>query len=119
MNRRLIIFIVVGLIILLGLGGALYYLSKKQSEPVVVKPQIKQILDESVISPAPSFDNSSVWYFNSEGRLFSVKTDGSGLSEYPLPSLSTGSLKRVLWPKTGTDFIAIAGNSGLETKSFY
>lgn len=119
MNRRFIIITIVGALILLGLGGLLFLATKKQKAPVVASgPQIKKILDEPAISPVASFDNSAIWYFNQEGRLFRINADGSGLSEFPLPSLSNTSLKQALWPKTGSDFIAISGGVS-SAKSYY
>lgn len=121
MNKKLIIFIIIGLIILLGLGGLLFVSVKKQqaSQATVAGPQIKKVLDEQVLSAVASLDKNSLWYFNSEGRLFRVNIDGSGLSEFPLPALSSGNFRQALWPKDGHDFIAISGTGTEETKSFY
>jgi len=118
MNRPLIIFITIAGIIILTLGGLLIFATKKQQTTVVneTKLQIKKVLDETVISPVAAYDNQSIWYFNSEGRLFKANTDGSNLSEYPLPAIPGNKLMRVLWPKQGSDFISIAGNG---TKSYY
>jgi hypothetical protein len=121
MNRRLIIFIVIGLIILLTLVGLLMFASKKQQTNTISPTTlvVKKVLDEVVISPVASYDNQSIWYFNSEGRLFKANTDGSNLSEYPLPAIPGSKLKRVLWPKQGSDFISIASNGTNDLKSFY
>ncbi len=109
-----------GILILAGTGGLLFIAVKKQNkQPVVAAPQIKKVLDEMAISPIASFDNSAIWYFNSDGRLFRVNLDGTGLSEFPLPVLSSGKLTRVLWPKTGSDFIAITGFGANEIKNYY
>src|SRR6185436_4080042 len=122
MNRRVIVLFIIGLLILAALGGLLFYLSGKQQEDMQdlqTTLQIRKVLDEAVISPAAAYDNNSIWYFNSEGRLFKSNTDGSNLSEYPLPSLPSGSLKQVLWPKAGSDFIAVANSSGQTAKYYY
>lgn len=116
MNKRLIIIIII-ILLLLGVVGVLMYFAanKQKPEPVQAGPQIKKILDEPVVSPIPAFDNSSIWYFNREGRLFSMNLDGSGLSEFPLPSLSS-NLKKILWPPASLDFIAITAD---DNKSYY
>lgn len=121
MNKRLIIIASIGAVILILIGGLLFWAVQKQKQtaPVpVATVQIKKILDESVISPVASFDNTAIWYFTTAGRLFRVNLDGSGLSEFPLPALAN-SLNRVLWPKTGSDFIAITGSGANETKNYY
>ena len=121
MNKRLIIIIAVTILILVGLGGLLFLAVKKQNQPQAIQtgPQLKQILSEHVIAPIPSFDGNAIWYFNSEGRLFRVKIDGSGLSEFSLPAVTTGTVLYALWPKTGADFIALTNNNGIELKNYY
>ena len=125
MNRKIIIISAIA-----GLGviaGLLYWaisVQKESENPAFVQPQIRKVLDEKTISPIPSYDNSSIWYFSEDGRLFKVNIDGSGLSEFPLPEYSI-DLKKVLWPKTGTDFLAIGippiqgGVLPVESKSYY
>ena len=119
MNKRLLFFIIGGLAVLVLLGGVLFYATQRQKEKeiVVAGPQIVKISDEPVISPVAAYDNNSIWYFNTDGRLFSRHPDGSSLSEYSLPALSGGNLKTALWPPTGDDFIVIAGAQN--SKSFY
>ncbi|HTL39367.1 MAG TPA: hypothetical protein VL306_00950 [Methylomirabilota bacterium] len=120
MNRRFVIIAGIGLIILLGLGGALYFAYQKQQSAqnkVSAGPTLKKILDDQVISPVPSFNNEAVWYFNRQGQLFRVNIDGSGLSEFALPEIS-GSLGTALWPKSGSDFIAIT-YEGVDERKFY
>src|SRR6185369_10908143 len=119
MNRRIIILLILCVIIIGGVAGLLFYFSQKQNTPIVENKElsIKKVLDEQPISSISSvLTSNSIWYFNSEGRLFKVNTDGSNVSEFPLPTWSSSNLRRVLWPKTGSDFIAI-GSDGL--KSFY
>lgn len=121
MNKRLIIFISIGAVILILIGGLLFWAVQKQKQTAsapIATAQVKKILDEVVISPVASFDNSAIWYFTSAGRLFRVNLDGSGLSEFPLPAL-TGTIRQALWPKTGSDFIAITGSGASETKNYY
>jgi hypothetical protein len=120
MNRKLILLIIVCILVLAGVGGLLFLAVQKQraKETVVVAPQIKKVLDERVISPVASLDNSAIWYFNSENRLFRVMADGGGLTEFPLPTLS-GKITEVMWPKTGSDFIAVSYAVGGEQKNYY
>lgn len=121
MNKRLIIFASTGAVILVLIAGLLFWAVQKQKQtaPVpVATVQMKKILDESVISPVASFDNTAIWYFTSAGRLFRVNLDGSGLSEFPLPALAS-TIRQALWPKTGSDFIAITGSGANETKNYY
>lgn len=121
MNRRLIIIISAIVLLLVLLGGMLFWAYKKQhqnQQPAVQQPTLKKVLDETVISPVASFDNSAIWYFNKEARLFRVNLDGSGLSEFPLPSLGS-DLRSVIWPKTGSDFIVISNSGGQFGKSYY
>lgn len=92
---------------------------KQKKQPVATVPQIRKVLDELVISPVLSFDSNAIWYFNRAGQLFRVNIDGSGLSEFPLPALANGNLSRALWPKTGSDFVVIAGSGLNETKNYY
>ena len=121
MNRRLIIIAVVGAVILAMIGGLLAWAVSKQNQtqtPVVTIPKLKKILDEAVISPVGSLDNNGIWYFTPAGHLFRASTDGTGPSEYPLPALR-GNLVRVLWPKSGSDFLAISNANQTQSKSFY
>jgi dipeptidyl aminopeptidase/acylaminoacyl peptidase len=122
MNKRLIIFASVGLLALIIISGLLFWATKKQSNTqnqTTTGLVIKKVLDEAVVAPINSLDNNSIWYFNSEGRLFRINIDGSGLEEFPLPSLEKNKLSDVLWPKSGSDFIAILKNTSAEVKSFY
>ncbi|OGE79718.1 MAG: hypothetical protein A2660_03060 [Candidatus Doudnabacteria bacterium RIFCSPHIGHO2_01_FULL_45_18] len=122
MNRRLVIIIIVLIIILSGVAGVLFWAVQKQNQtppPETSQPVIEKVLDEITISPVASFDGNAIWYFNAEGRLFRVNLDGSGISEFPLPQLDENRLRRILWPKTGSDFIAVTGSGGNEIKSFY
>ncbi len=122
MNKKLIIIIIAAILILSLIGVLLFVAVKKQNQaklPVVAMPQAKKVLDEAVIAPVASFDNNAIWYFNSVGRLFRVNIDGSGLTEFPLPALADGKLRRALWPKTGSDFIAITGLGANEVKTYY
>ncbi|MBX4191620.1 MAG: hypothetical protein KW804_02375, partial [Candidatus Doudnabacteria bacterium] len=102
-----LIFILI--ILLLG-GAAFYYFEYIKTEPDVVvnnKLQIHRITNDVVISPVSAIDNQSIWYFNSEGRLFEIGTEGQDLVEFPLTSFPSGSLVQTLWPKTGFDFIMV------------
>ncbi|MBX4187422.1 MAG: hypothetical protein KW802_04215 [Candidatus Doudnabacteria bacterium] len=119
MNKK-IIFIVV--IILAVLGSGIYFLLGPKTTPSnqSQKPlQLKKVIDEAVISPIGALDNNALWYFNVDGRLFKANPDGSNISEFPLPSLPKGMLKTVLWPKNGSDFIAIASEGPVLNKYFY
>lgn len=119
MNKK-IVFILVLVVIVLA-GGSYYLLGKKDSSVTQTQNpvQIKKVLDEAVVSPVGAFDNNSIWYFNSEGRLFKVNSDGSNLSEFSLPIFPSGNLIQALWPKIGSDFIAISRNDGQIAKSYY
>lgn len=123
MNKRLIIIIVGGLVILAALGGALAWAVKKQnsknSAPVAIVPQIKKVVDESVISPVPATATQGLWYFNSAGQLFRINLDGTGLTEFPLPAPGDGTVKKVSWPKSGSDFIMVKSAGTGETKIYY
>jgi len=114
MNKRLIIIILIAILILSTIAGLLYMAVQKQQKPVETSSgqlQMKMLLDEAIVSPVASFDNNAIWYFNKEGRLFRVNTDGSNLSEFPLPKITPEELvKNVIWPKLGSDFIAITAS---------
>ncbi|HEX9502781.1 MAG TPA: hypothetical protein VF974_00470 [Patescibacteria group bacterium] len=120
MNKRNLI--IIGVIILLIIGGVLFY-AKKQSQKTNTytqsPPSIKKILDEAVISPVGAFDNNSIWYFNADGRLFKVNTDGTNISEFPLPPLPNGKLRSVIWPKQGSDFISFAVDGNKFYKDYF
>ncbi len=120
MNKRFIILASVGALILLVGGGLLYWASQKQNQakPSSAGPTLKKVLDEQVIAPVPAFNNSSIWYFNRQGQLFRVNIDGSGLSEFPLPAL-LGNLHAVLWPKVGTDFLAMSFEGTQDQIQYY
>ncbi|MBI4049727.1 MAG: hypothetical protein HY395_02855 [Candidatus Doudnabacteria bacterium] len=109
--------------ILLSLGaGIVLMVGKKKSETVEqteAQPEVRKLVDEAVISPISSFDGSAIWYFNASGQLFRVMLDGSGLTEFPLPALTTGSLIQALWPQQGNDFIITTITSIGEVKYHY
>ena len=123
MNKRLIIIIGIVVFLLAGVGILLAVAVKKKNAdqtPATPVLGLKKVLDEPVISPVSSFDNSAIWYFNSEGRLFRINTDGTGLSEFPLPSISAaGPLRKAMWPSSGSDFLAITGSGSSEIKNYY
>lgn len=122
MNKKIII--IIGLIVLLSLTAGILLLIAGRKPKAVPQPQqqtveIKKLVDEPVISPIPSYDQAAIWYFTEEGRLFRINVDGTGLSEYPLPSLGLLQLSAALWPKTGNDFIALtSGDLGIEKKYY-
>lgn len=122
MNRRFIIIAIIGGLILLLIGGSLVWAVKIQnrskSTPVVTTPQIKKIVDSQIISPIPAAASAGIWYFNSDGRLFRVNPDGTDVREYPLPA-QNNTVKKILWPASGEDFIALTFGSSGETKSYY
>ncbi len=121
MNKKIIILILCVILVLAGVATLLFLAVQKQKQskqPVVTAPQIKKVLDEPIISPIASLDGSAIWYFNAEGRLFRVANDGTGLSEFPLPSMSN-KINNVMWPKSGSDFIAISGSGVDQVKNYY
>lgn len=119
-NKRTLI--ILGVIILLSItAGVVLLMGRKQAlppEPQAV-PEIKKLVDEEAVSPVPSFDGTAIWYFTTNGRLFRTNAEGSELSEFPLPSLTAGTLESVAWPSTGNDFIAVVNSSVGKLKSYY
>ena len=120
MRKRFFILIAIIILLIFVAGGVLYYATKKQREKEVEKIvpvlQIKQISEEEVISPVTDRANNVIWYFNSDGHLFEVKS--TGLSEASIPILPGKSLRTVLWPNEGSDFITISGDLEIQ-KSYY
>lgn len=107
---------------MLGLvAGALFFAVQKRnaadSQPTQTSG-ISKITDDRVIAPIPSFDGSAVWYFNPDGRLFRISSDGKTLTESPLP-ISGGIFKTALWPRSGSDFLITSLNGINEFKSYY
>ncbi|HEV8601451.1 MAG TPA: hypothetical protein VGQ87_02525 [Patescibacteria group bacterium] len=122
MNKKAII--IIGLIVVLSfLAGIVLLFGKKGSKPAtVVAPsqgEIKKLSDDQAISPVSSYDGSAVWYFTPDKRLFRVNIDGSGLSEFALPSLGENRLVSISWPTSGSDFIAVLDSKLGEVKVFY
>lgn len=121
MSKKIVILL--GIIILLSVGAGLLLLYGKNNSNKnaveQVQPEIKKLIDDEAISPIPSYDGSAIWYFTSKTKLFRINTDGSGLSEFPLPALATGNLKLTFWPSTGNDFIAVTSDSLGEMKNYY
>ncbi len=120
--RKYYIIILIAILVLGSTAGVFYYLMQKEKKPIAqtnaAPLQVKKVLNEEVISPIGGFDNNSIWYFDAEGRLFKTNVDGSGLSEQPLPALVNKSIKRVLWPRNGSDFILVSDNNKIE-KFYY
>lgn len=123
MNRRLIILIIGALLVIALVAMALMWAAGRQNgsqEETPTGPQIIKLSEEVAISPIPSFDNNAIWYFTEDGRLFRMNTDGTGITEYPIPALGTSvTLRRALWPKSGSDFIAVSLSQQEEIKSYY
>src|ERR1041385_7914078 len=107
-NSKIIMFLAVTVVII---GWLVFWIAKKQltwsaaisqstgsvsGAQIVAQPQhtVTQVLSDPPISPVASFDNNSIWYFNSAGKLFEINSDGSNLSEFPLPPESF-SIKRI------------------------
>jgi len=121
MNRKFVIIAAIGALILAVIGGLLVWAMKVKNQtkpPIAAAPQIKKIGNDRVVSPIPAINNGGIWYFNAEGRLFRINLDGEGLTEYPLPLLS-GTIRKILWPQAGEDFIAISSGSTGEIKDYY
>jgi|SRR3989344_1901798 len=124
MNRRFVIIAVVGIIILALVGGALFWAVQKQKaaqEPVATGPVLLALSTESAISPVASLDGNGIWFFNSDNRLFRINADGTGLTEFPLPTLSNQKITRVLWPPSGEnlDFLAVTTKDPIITGKVY
>jgi hypothetical protein len=119
MNRRLIVFLIL-ILIVIAIGVGLVLAVRKQNQPPQSGTiQLKKLLDDQLVSPVGSFDHNSIWYFNSAGHLFAVKADGTGLTEFPLPALNSGTVREVLWPQVGTDFILLINSNSKIGKLFY
>jgi len=121
MNRRLMILVGVIVVFLTIVAVLLVLAVQKQRQAQQSNTptlQLTKVLDEVVYSPVPSFDNNSIWYFNSDGKLFKVNGDGSNLSEFALPG-SNGPVRFVLWPKTGPDFISFNGTAQNQTINYF
>lgn len=75
LKRKIFIFIILSLIALLLLAGGFYFFGKKKQPQAVVEkiPQAKLVVADPVISPIPSYDGNSLWYFNFQNRLFRNK----------------------------------------------
>jgi hypothetical protein len=118
---------VIVLILILGVVGFFVWkmAGKKADEKnnntqqQVVEPKIVKVVDESVIAPIPSFQNNSIWYFNSDARLLRVNLNGSGTTEFPLPALNNAYIKDVLWSPSGSDFIVTLVNGAGDQKTYY
>ncbi len=121
MNKRILIILGVIIVLSFAAGALVLFSGSPTEEPVAIPPgpEIKELVDERAIAPISSFDGNAVWYFTANGRLFRVNTDGSGLSEFPLPQLTSGNLVDVAWPIEGNDFIAITATSAGEVKNYY
>lgn len=123
MNRRLLILITAGLLVIALVVVGLMWAANKQNAQETdtsTSPQLVKLSDETMFSPVASFDNNAIWYFTEAGRLFRINTDGTGMTEYPIPALGTNAtLRRVLWPKSGSDFIAVSLSQQEEVKSYY
>ncbi len=121
MNRRLILYIIGAAITVALIGGLLAIVVRKQNsrnpEPVKTEGIVK-ITDERVVAPIPSFDGSAIWYFNPDGRLFRISSDGKTLTESALPTQG-GTFKTAMWPRTGSDFLITSLNGISEFKSYY
>ncbi len=121
MNRRFIIIAAIGALILAAIGGSLALAIKIRNQsktPVAVSPQIKKIGSDKVVSPVPAVSSQAIWYFNPDGRLFRINPDGSDRQEYPLPA-QTNTVRKILWPNSGQDFIALTSGSAGDAKSYF
>lgn len=120
MSKRILIILTVIILLSLTAGAILLLTRNNQPEPEVFsQPQVKQLVDEQVISPIASFDQSAIWYFTPRGQLFRINLDGTGLSEFPLPPLPAGTLVAVQWPLAGNDFMALTSSGLGELKHYY
>jgi len=123
MNRRLITLIVAGIIILGLVALALLWAVNRQNQEqpqVQSGPSLVKVSDNAMVSPIQSFNNNAVWFFSPDGKLFRINTDGTGLEEQPIPSLGLNTnVRRVLWPKNGSDMIVVSLSGSTEVKDFY
>jgi hypothetical protein len=121
MNRRFVIIAIVGIIILALLGTLLYIASKRQNgfDDQSATPAVQIISEDQAISPIASLDDTGVWYFTSDGSSFRVNTDGTGLTEFPLPPLQDSKITKILWSRSGSDFIAVVTSLAGTRKLYY
>lgn len=120
MNKKLIIIIAAIILILLFIAVGLVMAVRRQNEqpaPAEATSEIIKVVDEAVVSPIPSFDNTAIWYFTADGRLFRKGMDGA-LLEASMPVVGA-TAKQALWAPIGSDFILVTAADNSELKKYY
>lgn len=119
MLKKLFIILIL-FIFISGLGYYFWYLpSQEPDEPVEEQVNLTKLSDPTVISPVNSYDNNSLWYGLSTGRLMQYDLSANNATEYPLPQIVGNSFKKVYWPKQGNDFIAISDFNDVAQYSYF
>ncbi len=138
MNRK-VIYILGGLLVLiLIIAGIIIYKKSVANKPAATnqtqqsgdnsttgqntdtgqtapKVLISKISDTPAISPTLSFTDNGVWFFTSDGHLYTVNLSSGLKQEYLLPS--NLSVSNVIWPRSGNNFIIVT-ETALAGKTF-
>ena len=121
MKRILQILLV---ILILGAVGTLLYsffLAGDAGEPKEQQSAsgVTKLNDDQAISPINSFSGDAIWYGLSDGKLMWYDLNKKSASEYPLPQVLGESFTKIMWPRTGNDFISLGNYEGVPTYNYF
>ncbi|HYC79516.1 MAG TPA: hypothetical protein VEC17_00650 [Candidatus Binatia bacterium] len=117
-----ILFIIITLAIL-GTGWY-YFLSDQTLNSTLVQDdgilEVKAWDAEQPISPIGSNDGDAVWYATQSGKLMRLDlTKNEKPTEYPVPNIFGDTIRKIFWPKTGSNYIAVGRVDDKNTFNFY
>lgn len=107
----LILLVLIPLLLIVGAG--VYFFGpwpKKDAGPGWSGARALEVLiSEPVISPILSFDGEKIWYMTPGGKLRRANIANGKPEDYALPEPISSPI-RVIWPKSGSDFVVELGS---------
>ncbi len=91
--------------------------SQQTASQQTAAADIHKISDSPAIAPIFSFDGQTLWYFTSDGHLYSLNPSTGLKQEYLLPQSVT--IDNAIWPAQGDDFIIVSGTGTSKIFRYY
>lgn len=121
MNKKVLIFIIV-LILLLIAGVAGYFYFESTAKTPTIEQGRKEfnpnkISEHIVVGPSTSFVNESVWFADKDGKFY--RGIGGNITEFPMPAITHKPLRKIIWSPTTQDFIAVGTAQNSDSYIYY
>jgi hypothetical protein len=114
-------YIILGvLFVFLAAAAVVLWLQLNASEgntPIVRGLSHKVESDTVALSMVESKDLKSVWFSDREGKIY--RTQNGVVTEYPSAAYADRPLEKIIWNRTGGDFLAVGTRSNAKAISYF